>query len=284
MARLDGTVALVSGGARGMGACHVRGLVDEGARVVVGDLLDAEGTALAEELGSAAHYVHLDVTSDDDWQRAVATTEERFGPIGLLVNNAGIVAYGSVADMAPDDFRRVIDINLTGTWLGMHYAAPSLRKSAGGVIVNISSTAGMQGYAMISAYTASKWGVRGMTKTAAAELAADGIRVMSIHPGPIRTPMTDDLGDQVARHQAIPPQGGTGGGHETAGVPRGRRDLQHRFGVDRRRWAPSSAQRSIRGPPTSAEAGYVVLHPIARLARRVSAYSSMCTILPSRQV
>ncbi len=207
MGRLDGTVALVSGGARGMGECHVRGLVAEGAKVVLGDLLDAEGEALAAELGDDAHYAHLDVTSSDDWQRAVAATEETFGPIGLLVNNAGIVAYGSVADMKPDDFRRVIDINLTGTFLGMHHAVPSLRRAGGGVIVNISSTAGMQGYAMISAYTASKWGVRGMTKSAAAELAADGIRVLSIHPGPIRTPMTDDLGDGVASYQAIPRKG-----------------------------------------------------------------------------
>ena len=203
MERFDGTVALVSGGARGMGAQHVRGLVGEGARVVFGDLLDDEGQRLAEELGDSARYVHLDVTSDDDWQAAVATTESEYGPIGLLVNNAGIVAYAAVADMEPDEFRRVIDINLTGTFLGMHYTIPSLRKAGGGAIINISSTAGLMGYATICAYGASKWGVRGMTKVAAMELGGDNIRVMSIHPGPIRTPMTESMGDELTAAQPI---------------------------------------------------------------------------------
>lgn len=207
MARLDGTVALVSGGARGMGASHVRGLAAEGASVVFGDVLDGEGEELAADVGDAVRYVHLDVTSGDDWQAAVAAAEDGFGPIGLLVNNAGIVAYGPIADMDPDDFRRVIDINLTGTFLGMHFAVPSLRRAGGGAIVNISSTAGMQGYPTIGAYTASKWGVRGITKSAAMELGPDRIRVMSIHPGPIRTPMTANVGDEVALGQPIPRMG-----------------------------------------------------------------------------
>ncbi|MDH3682887.1 MAG: SDR family oxidoreductase [Acidimicrobiia bacterium] len=207
MARFDGTVALISGGARGMGASHARGLVAEGAEVVVGDVLDDDGRAVAEQLGDAAHYVHLDVTSEADWQGAVKAAESQFGPVNLLVNNAGIVMYGPITDMDPDDFRRVIDINLTGTFLGMHYTVPSMRRAGGGVIINISSTAGIMGYATIGAYTASKWGVRGMTKTAAMELGRDGIRVMSIHPGPIRTPMTDDLGDAVAGGQPIPRMG-----------------------------------------------------------------------------
>lgn len=207
MVRFDGTVALISGGARGMGASHARGLVAEGARVVVGDVLDAEGGALAAELGAAAHYVHLDVTRDDDWTAAVEAAEREYGPVDLLVNNAGIVAYGTVADMAPDDFRRVIDINLTGTFLGMHHAVPSLRRAGGGVIINISSTAGFMGYATLAAYTASKWAVRGMTKTAAAELGRDNIRVMSIHPGPIRTAMTADIADELTAAQPIPRKG-----------------------------------------------------------------------------
>lgn len=203
MGRFDGWVALVSGGARGMGASHVRGLVGEGAKVVFGDVLDDEGKALEAELGDAAHFVHLDVTKDDDWKMAVDATEKAYGPINLLVNNAGIVSYGPVDAMDPAEFRRVIDINLVGVFLGMHYAVPSMRKGAGGAIINISSTAGMMGYASIAAYAASKWGVRGMTKSVAMELGKDNIRVMSIHPGPIATPMTADLGDEMTQTQPI---------------------------------------------------------------------------------
>jgi 3alpha(or 20beta)-hydroxysteroid dehydrogenase len=203
MARFDGTVALVSGGARGMGAAHVRALVDEGAKVVFGDILDDEGKRLESDLGGSARYVHLDVTDLAQWAEAVALAESTFGPVSLLVNNAGIVVFGSLADTSPDDFRRVIDINLTGTYLGMHAAIPSLRKAGGGAIINISSTAGLMGYAGIGAYVASKWGVRGLTKAAAMELGGDGIRVMSIHPGPIRTPMTAGMTDAVTAAQPI---------------------------------------------------------------------------------
>ncbi len=203
MARFAETVALISGGSRGMGASHVRGLVAEGAKVIFGDILDDEGKQLEDELGESARFVHLDVTKEDDWKRAVAAAEKQYGPIGLLVNNAGIVSYGAVDVMEPDEFRRVVDINLTGTFLGMHFAVPSLREAGGGVIINISSTAGLMGYANISAYAASKWGVRGMTKSVAMELGKDNIRVMSIHPGPIRTPMTADIGDEIATAQPI---------------------------------------------------------------------------------
>ena len=203
MARFDGSVALISGGARGMGAEHVRGLCAEGGSVVFGDILDDEGRALEDELGKAARYVHLDVTNANDWEDAVATAEEQYGPISLLVNNAGIVEFGAIGEMTPDEFRRVIDINLTGTYLGMHFAVPSLRRAGGGAIINISSTAGLMGYASIAAYGASKWGVRGMTKAAALELGPDNIRVMSIHPGPIRTPMTDGMPDEMTYSQPI---------------------------------------------------------------------------------
>jgi 3alpha(or 20beta)-hydroxysteroid dehydrogenase len=203
MARFDGTVALISGGARGMGASHVRGLVAEGAKVIFGDILDDDGKHLEEDLGDSAHFIHLDVTKDDDWKDAVEAGEKAYGPISLLVNNAGIVSYGAVDVMDPDEFRRVIDINLTGTFLGMHYTVPSLRKAGGGAIINISSTAGLMGYATISAYGASKWGVRGMTKAVAMELGKDNIRVMSIHPGPIRTPMTEDIGEDITAAQPI---------------------------------------------------------------------------------
>ncbi len=203
MGRFDGWVAFVSGGARGMGASHVRGLVGEGAKVVFGDILDDDGKKLEAELGDAAHFVHLDVTKDDDWKMAIDSTEKMYGPINLLVNNAGVVAYGAVDVMDPADFRRVIDINLVGPFLGMHYAVPSMRKAGKGAIINISSTAGMMGYATIAAYAASKWGVRGMTKSVAMELGKDNIRVMSIHPGPIRTPMTEDVGDEMTQTQPI---------------------------------------------------------------------------------
>jgi 3alpha(or 20beta)-hydroxysteroid dehydrogenase len=171
--------------------------------VVFGDILDDEGRRLQEEMGGSTRYIHLDVTKDDDWKAAVAVAESEFGSIGLLVNNAGIVSYGAVDEMEPDEFRRVIDINLTGTFLGMHYAVPSLRKAGGGAIINISSSAGLMGYATIAAYGASKWGVRGMTKAVAMELGSDNIRVMSIHPGPIRTPMTDGMGEELTMAQPI---------------------------------------------------------------------------------
>lgn len=203
MGRFDGTIALVSGGARGMGASHVRALVAEGARVVFGDILDDEGKAVAEELGDAALYIRLDVTSPQQWEEAVEMTEREYGPINLLINNAGIVAFGPIDQMTPDEFRRVIDINLTGTYLGMHYAVPSMKRAHGGVIINISSTAGLMGYANISAYSASKWGLRGLTKSAALELGSHGIRVLSVHPGPIRTPMIEGLGDDIAAAQPI---------------------------------------------------------------------------------
>ena len=207
MARFDGTVALISGGARGMGECHARGLVAEGARVVLGDILDDEGEAVAADLGDSARYLHLDVTNDDDWVAAVELAEKEYGPINLLVNNAGVVSFGPVGELPPDDFRRVVDINLTGTYLGMYYAVPSIRRAGGGVIINISSTAGLVGYAMVPAYVASKWGVRGLTKTAALDLARDNIRVMSIHPGAIRSAMTAEITDEVTAANPIPRMG-----------------------------------------------------------------------------
>jgi 3alpha(or 20beta)-hydroxysteroid dehydrogenase len=201
---LDGVVAIVTGAARGMGAEHVRGLVRAGARVVATDVLDAEGEALAADVGDRVRYRHLDVTQVADWTAVVAETEADWGPVGVLVNNAGVVTFGSIDELAPADWQRTIDINLTGVWLGMHSVVPSMRRAGGGSIVNISSTAGLQGYANIGAYVASKWGVRGLTKTAAIELGAAGIRVNSIHPGPIDTPMIAGLPDDLTAAQPIP--------------------------------------------------------------------------------
>lgn len=193
MGRLTGTVALVTGAARGIGAATAQLLATEGAYVTVADVLDAQGTALTADLGERARYAHLDVTREEDWLHAIAGTESAFGPVSLLVNNAGILRWGRIEDQSPDDFRDTLDVNLVGPWLGIRSALPSLRRAGGGVIVNISSTAGLMGYPELGAYTAGKWGLRGLTKTAALELAADHIRVCSIHPGAIRTPMTTDL-------------------------------------------------------------------------------------------
>ncbi|MFW5641190.1 MAG: SDR family oxidoreductase [Roseicyclus sp.] len=195
---------IVTGGARGIGAATARLLAAEGAQVMLTDVLDDEGEAAAAEIGGGALYRHLDVTDAQAWAEAVAAAEEAFGGVNALFNNAGIVHFASVVDCAPDDFRRVLDINLTGVFLGIRASAPAIARSGGGTIVNTSSTAGLQGYGGLAAYVASKWGVRGITKAAALDLAPDGIRVLSLHPGPIRTPMTDDLGDEVAGAQPIP--------------------------------------------------------------------------------
>jgi 3alpha(or 20beta)-hydroxysteroid dehydrogenase len=204
MGRLTERVAIVTGAAGGIGAAVARLLAAEGAAVVVADVRDTEGAELAAELGDRARSVALDVTSEDGWQRAVAEVERELGPVSVLVNNAGIAAWGPMEEQSLESFRQVIDVNLQGPWLGMRAVAPSLRRAGGGVIVNISSLAGLTAYAGIGSYAASKWGLRGLTKTAALELAPDGIRVCSVHPGAIRTPMTADFDDSYTSGQPIP--------------------------------------------------------------------------------
>jgi 3alpha(or 20beta)-hydroxysteroid dehydrogenase len=206
MGRMDGKVALVSGGARGQGEAEVRLLVAEGAKVVFGDILDDLGEVVAKELGDAAHYLHLDVRREEDWQTAVAEAESRYGKLDVLVNNAGVLQMGGMThEISLDDYMRVIEINQVGVFLGMRNAIPALLRSGGGAIVNTSSTNGLQGYGGTMAYTASKFAVRGMTKNAALEYGKAGIRVNSVHPGGIDTPMTrpgDDLGGFTADDQA----------------------------------------------------------------------------------
>jgi 3alpha(or 20beta)-hydroxysteroid dehydrogenase len=193
MGRLDGKVALITGGARGMGKSHVRHFVAEGARVVFGDVLDDKGAAVAAGLGEkSCRYVHHDVTSEADWAAAAAAAMDAFGTLDVLVNNAGVLAFGSIADMPLADFRRILEVNAVGCWLGMKAVIEPMTAAGGGSIVNISSIEGFTGAAGLSAYSASKFAVRGMTKAAASELGQFGIRVNSVHPGGVLTRMVID--------------------------------------------------------------------------------------------
>lgn len=191
--RLDGKVALITGGARGMGAAHARLFVAEGAKVVLGDILDAEGAALADELGASARYVRLDVTKPEDWTAAVALCVSAFGGLSVLVNNAGVFGGAPIIDHPLDMWATFLDVNLTGPFLGVRAAATALIASGNASIVNISSIAGLRGAAGGHAYVASKFGLRGLTKSVAAELAPFGVRCNSVHPGIIDTPMAADL-------------------------------------------------------------------------------------------
>ncbi len=196
---MDGKVALITGGARGMGAAFARRLVGEGAKVVIGDILDKEGQALAEELGDAARYVHLDVTSAEEWKTAVDTALEAFGKVNVLVNNAGIVQAAPLKTADMTRWQKVLDVNLTGPMLGMKAVLDPMIAAGGGSIINISSIEGMRGAAWVHSYVASKWGLRGLTKSAALELAPENIRVNSVHPGFIRTPMTKHLPEDIVK-------------------------------------------------------------------------------------
>lgn len=190
MARFAGKTVMITGAARGQGASHARAFASEGASVIIADIDQNGGAALAAELGGLARFVGLDVSSETDWTAAVEAAERSFGPIRVLVNNAGILApTASIETSDPADWDRVIDVNLKGMYLGMRAVIPSLRRAGGGAIINIASTSGHVGTAMISPYVASKWGVLGLTKTAAIELARDGIRVNSVSPGVVNTTM-----------------------------------------------------------------------------------------------
>jgi 3alpha(or 20beta)-hydroxysteroid dehydrogenase len=197
--RFEGKVALVTGGSRGMGAATVRRLHSEGASVVAADILDDDGKALADELGDRVRFVHLDVTSEEQWQDVIAQTERELGKLDVLVNNAGILKFNALTDVPLEEFRQVIDVNLTGVFLGMKHAIPAMKRAGKGAIVNVSSTEGMGATLFCGAYTASKFGVRGITKAAALEYAADNIRANSVHPGGMDTPMTRAVMDETGR-------------------------------------------------------------------------------------
>ena len=199
MSRLAGKVALITGGARGIGASTVRRFHDEGASVVIADVLDDDGKALADELGERVRFMHLDVTSELEWPAVIEYAEQEFGALNVLVNNAGILRFAAIEETSLEEFRLILDVNLVGTFLGMRAAIPALRRAGGGSIVNLSSTEGLGATVFCGAYTASKFGVRGITKVAALEYGREGIRVNSIHPGGIDTKMTQDVTDDKGR-------------------------------------------------------------------------------------
>ena len=211
------TVAIVTGGSRGLGEAFARQIVAEGGKVAIADVLDAEGTALASELGSNAIYVHLDVTELDDWAKAVEATEKAFGSITGLVNNAGILVVGGVLDTTEEGYDKIVAVNQKGVIFGMQSVVPSMKKAGRGSIVNISSIAGIQGYAGMIPYVGSKWAVRGITKAAALELVSDKILVNSIHPGSFRTDMTAPF-EAVENPYAGIPAGRFGTPAELAGL------------------------------------------------------------------
>ena len=193
MGRLDGKVALISGAARGQGEAEARLFVAEGAHVMLGDVLDEEGEVVAKELGDQAAYRHHDVTSESEWEAMVEATVSQFGRLDVLVNNAGIFRIMPMTMTTLEDYMQVVNINQVGVFLGMKAACPPMIEQGSGSIVNISSVAGLGGGLGTTAYTASKFAVRGMTKVAAVELAPFGVRVNSVHPGIIATPMLGDL-------------------------------------------------------------------------------------------
>ncbi len=197
--QLGGKVCLVTGGSRGMGECTVRRLHAEGATVIAADVLDDEGKALAEELGEGVRYVHLDVSKEAGWIELIAEIDRDFGRLDVLVNNAGILRFAAITDIDAEEMQQILGVNLFGVTFGMKHSIPLMKRGGGGSIVNLSSTEGLGGTLFCGAYTASKFAVRGITKVAAIEHGREGIRVNSVHPGGIDTPMTRAVVDDEGR-------------------------------------------------------------------------------------
>ncbi len=202
MSRLAGKVAIVTGGAQGQGAEIVRAYLAEGAKVEIADINATDGQALADELtatyGDDVHFTVHDVASPESWASLVEAVNERFGPVNVLANNAGILRFGEVDKMPYDEAQLIWSINMGGTFLGMQAVVPTMKRNGGGSIINASSIEGLGGMGSVVAYCGSKWGIRGMTKGAAHELGRRNIRVNSVHPGMIDTPMTRVHGGDAA--------------------------------------------------------------------------------------
>ena len=209
MSRLSGKVAIVTGGARGMGEATVRGLVKDGASVLIADVLDEPGAALAKELGDAARFMHMDVTQKSDWDAAVIAANA-LGKVQILVNNAAIVLQKTIMDTSEEEFMNIVRINQLGVFFGMQAVFETMKDNGGGSIINVSSIDGLQSKNSLTAYSATKWAVRGMTKAAALEMGKYRIRVNSVHPGGIFTAMhgkdymTQEQADDFYTHHALP--------------------------------------------------------------------------------
>jgi 3alpha(or 20beta)-hydroxysteroid dehydrogenase len=249
MGSLDGKVAIITGAARGQGAAAARLFVAQGARVVLGDVLDDIGKELADSLGDAALYRHLDVSSEDDWKTVVGEAVETLGGVHVLVNNAGILRFIGLAETSLEDYLRIVNINQVGTFLGMREVTKPMMAAGGGSIVNISSIEGLAGMPYLTAYTSTKFAIRGMTKVAALELGPHNIRVNSVHPGMIETDMVKDAA----------------GGHDIDLSPAAKRIALRRMGQSEDiaevvLFLASDASRYVTGAEIAADGGATATH------------------------
>ncbi|SHJ19751.1 SDR family NAD(P)-dependent oxidoreductase [Parasporobacterium paucivorans] len=191
MGKLDGKVAIITGAASGMGLTHARKFIEEGAKIIIADIAEAEGHELAKELGDNARFIKMDITKAEEWEKAVSIAEETYGPVNVLVNNAGIGIFKMIDVMTESDYRKTMDVNALSVFLSLKAVVPSMKKAGKGSIINISSVDGLRGAPTATAYCASKFAVNGITRCAAIEYGPMDIRVNTVHPGVIATPMSE---------------------------------------------------------------------------------------------